>query len=75
MKREENNNKKNPKKNMKKVIVAYIIGFAILIYFIYAIIQLIKQPTDVFMIEEGKLEESENAVRICYKRRNCCTRK
>ncbi len=51
-----------PKKNMKKVVMAYFIGLIILIYFIYAIIQLIKQPTDVFMVENGSLSEEESAV-------------
>lgn len=53
------------KKNMKKVSIAYGIGIVILIYFVYCIIQLIKQPTDVIAIENGKLSEEENAVRIC----------
>lgn len=48
------------KKNMKKVTFAYIIGLIILVYFVYAIIQLIKQPTNVFMIENGSLSEEES---------------
>lgn len=50
------------KKNMKKVTIAYIIGLMILIYFVYSIIQLIKQPTDIITIENGGLSEEENAV-------------
>lgn len=53
---------KAPKKNMKKIAIAFIAGLIILIYFVYAIIQLIKQPTDVFMIENGSLSEEESAV-------------
>ena len=56
------NNEDMPKKNMKKVTIAYIIGLAILVYFVYSIIQLIKQPTDVFVIENGSLSQEENAV-------------
>lgn len=56
------NSKVVPKKNMKKVTFAYIIGLIILVYFVYAIIQLIKQPTDVFVIENGSLSEEESAV-------------
>lgn len=63
------------KKNMKKVTIAYGIGFIILIYFVYCIIQLIKQPTNVIAIENGNLSEEENAVRLCDKRRNGCTRR
>ena len=50
------------KKNMKKVMIAYSIGIIILIYFVYCIIQLVKQPTDVIAIENGNLSEEENAV-------------
>lgn len=57
-----NKNKKTQKINMKKVRIAYVIGLIILIYFVYAIIQLIKQPTDVFVIENGSLSEEENAI-------------
>lgn len=38
------------------------IGILILIYFIYAIIQLVKQPTDTFMVENGKLSQEESAI-------------
>lgn len=55
------NNKVTPKKNMKKVAIAYIVGLIVLVYFVYSIIQLIKQPTDVFMIENGSLSEEESA--------------
>lgn len=56
------NNKVVPKMNMKKVTIAYVIGLIILVYFVYAIIQLIKEPTGVFMIENGSLFEEESAV-------------
>ncbi len=62
------------KKNMKKVTIAYGIGIILLIYFVYCIIQLIKQPTNVIAIENGNLSEEENAVRLCDKRRDRCTR-
>ena len=66
MKKVDKNNIPNTenikKKNNKKVIIAYGIGIIILIYFVYSIIQLIKQPTDVIAIENGNLSEEENAV-------------
>ena len=63
------------KKNIKKVTFAYLIGIIILIYFVYCIIQLIKQPTDIIAIEKGKLSQEESTTRICNKARNGCTRK
>lgn len=54
--------KEKPKMNMKKVMICYIVGLIILIYFVYAIIQLIKQPTDVFMIENGELSKEESVI-------------
>ncbi len=51
-----------PRKNMKKVTFFYVVSLIVLVYFVYAIIQLIKQPTDIFMIENGSLSEEESAV-------------
>ncbi len=51
-----------PRKNMKKVTFFYVVSLIVLVYFVYAIIQLIKQPTDIFMIETGSLSEEESAV-------------
>lgn len=69
MKKVDKNNIPNTenikKKNKKKVAIAYGISIIILIYFVYCIIQLIKQPTDVIAIENGNLSEEENAVRVC----------
>lgn len=53
------------KKNKRKIVIAYSVGIIILIYFVYCIIQLIKQPTDVIAIENGNLSEEENAIRVC----------
>lgn len=79
MKKVDKNNIPNTenikKKNNKKVIIAYGIGIIILIYFVYSIIQLIKQPTDVIAIENGNLSEEESAVRLCNKGRNSATGK
>lgn len=61
MKKTSKNNKVQ-KINMKKVRIAYIIGLVVLVYFVYAIIQLIKQPTDVFVIEKGSLSEEESTI-------------
>ncbi len=62
MKKIGKNDNITPKKNMKKVITAYIISLIVLVYFVYAIIQLIKNPTDVFMIENGGLSLEESAL-------------
>jgi len=48
--------------NNKKKVLAYILGFLVLVYFTYAVIQLIKQPTDIFSIENGSLLQEESAV-------------
>jgi len=56
------NTEKIRKKNKKKVVIAYCISTIMLIYFVYCIIQLIKQPTNVIAIENGNLSEEENAV-------------
>ncbi len=53
-------NKKSEKKN--NITIFYLIGIVILIYFVYAIIQLIKQPTNIFVIENGSLSEEESVV-------------
>lgn len=70
-----NQTQKGKKKNTQKISIAAIVGILILVYFIYAIIQLVKQPTDTFVIENGKLSQEESAIRICDTSRNCCTRK
>jgi len=50
------------KKNMKKIVIVGGIAMVILIYFIYCIVKLIQQPTDTFLIEEGKLYSEESAI-------------
>ena len=63
--------KENRKKNVKKVkkratqnkkIVIYITLIAIMIYVAYAIYLLVKQPTNIFTIEEGKLYQEETDI-------------
>lgn len=58
----KNINKSIPKKNIKKVTILFFIALIALVYFVYAIIQLIRQPTDIYMIENGSLSEEESAV-------------
>lgn len=65
-----NNRKLKRKKNIKKVTIAYLVGLAILIYFVYSIIQLIRQPTDVIAIENGSLSEEEHAVGYVIREEN-----
>ena len=57
-----NNDNKIPKTNKKKVGLVLIIMLIIVICFSYSIVQLIKHPTDTFMIENGKLSQEETVV-------------
>ena len=60
-KQKENKNTKTKMKFDKKVII-YIAIFLVVIYLIYTIYLLIKQPTDVFTIEEGTLYSEETDI-------------
>ena len=53
--------KKKSKVN-KKIVISSIILLILLIFFIRNIYLLIKEPTNIFIIEEGKIEEEEAAV-------------
>ena len=48
-------------RNGKKIFIFLLFGI-VLIYFIYVIFLLIKQPTDIFTIEEGKLYQEETDI-------------
>lgn len=50
------------KRNTKKISIVSAIGIVVLLYFAYSIIQLVKQPTDTFLMEEGKLSQEESAI-------------
>ena len=52
--------KKQKSKNIK-LLIALIIILLILIFFIKNIYELIKEPTNIFIIEKGKIELGENA--------------
>lgn len=47
--------------NYKKII-AYLLLLVFIIYLIYTIYLLVKQPTNVFTVEEGKLYEEETCI-------------
>ena len=49
-------------KNKKNTAILYIAFIAILFYIAYAIYLLVKQPTDIFTIEEGKLYQEETDI-------------
>ena len=49
-------------KNKKNTAMLYIAFIAILFYIAYAIYLLVKQPTDIFTIEEGKLYQEETDI-------------
>ena len=46
----------------KKKIIVYLVLIAISIYVVYALYLLVKQPTNVFTIEEGKLYQEETNI-------------
>lgn len=52
----------NEKKKINKKVLIYVIIALVTIYLIYTIYLLIKQPTDIFMLEEGTLYSEETAV-------------
>lgn len=54
--------RKKPKYNKKYNILIVVAALIILIYIIYAIVKLIKSPTDVFIIDYGKVSLEESAV-------------
>ena len=60
-KQKENNHTKKQIKFNKKMIM-YIAIFLVIIYLIYTIYLLIKQPTDIFTIEEGTLYSEETDI-------------
>ena len=60
-KQKENKNTK-PKMKFNKKVIIYIAIFLVVIYLIYTIYLLIKQPTDVFTIEEGTLYSEETDI-------------
>ena len=49
-------------RNKQKLLIISIVGLIIVIYFVYSIIKLIQQPTDIFVVENGKISEEETAV-------------
>ncbi len=58
--KEEKDSKRNIKLNKK--IIIYIAIFLVVIYVIYTIYLLIKQPTDIFTLEEGTLYSEETDI-------------
>ena len=48
------------KKETAKKTIIIILGIVILIYVIYCIYKLIREPTDTFTLEEGKLYSEES---------------
>ena len=56
------NKQKKSSKNLKKKMALYIVLVLILCYIIYTLYLLIKQPTDTFTVEEGKLYQEETDI-------------
>ena len=59
---EKQNEGKTTKRKFDKKIMIYIVIFLVVIYLIYTIYLLIKQPTDIFTLEEGTLYSEETNV-------------
>ena len=59
--KQEKQKEKKQNKNVKK-IVFYVLGVIVAIYIIYIIYLLIKEPTNVFTVEEGELYQEETSV-------------
>lgn len=60
-KQKELNKQKNKKVNYKKIVIAAI-SIIIIGYLVYTIYLLIKEPTNVFTVEEGKLYQEETDI-------------
>lgn len=53
------------KKKLHKIVIVGVI-IAIVIYVLTMIYRLIKEPTNIFMVENGKLYLEEDSVRLYY---------
>lgn len=63
VKKPDNKNKKiKVKPELKKKIILYIVLIAVVLYVVYTIYLLIKQPTNVFTVEEGTLYQEETDI-------------
>lgn len=60
--KETNKKMKSSSSLQKKKVLIYIALIGFLIYIAYAIYLLVKQPTDVFTVEEGKLYQEETDI-------------
>lgn len=60
--KEKETEKLNRKKVNKKKIILYAVGLAIVIYLLYTIYLLIKEPTNIVTVEEGKLYQEETDI-------------
>ncbi len=59
---EEINQQPKEKRIHKEKLILYFVLFLILIYVFYTMYLLIKQPTNIFTIEEGKLYQEETVI-------------
>ena len=59
--KQEKQKEKKQNKNVKKIVL-YVLGVIVAIYIIYIIYLLIKEPTNVFTVEEGELYQEETSV-------------
>lgn len=67
MKKRVTNEKANlhtTKKFLNKKVVVFCFIIVVAIYIIFTIYKLIKEPTNIFVVENGKLYLEEDAVRL-----------
>lgn len=62
------NKKENAKMSQKKKLLVYFVFIIIAIYILYTIYLLIKQPTAIFTVEEGKLYQEETDIGYVIRR-------
>ncbi len=50
------------KKNKSKIIIIVLVIIAVSVYFLLSTVKLIQQPTDTFVVENGKVSQEETAI-------------
>lgn len=50
----------------RKLSLICLIFLILIIYCVYKVVALIKNPTDTFSVEQGKIYQEESTVRIYY---------
>ena len=59
---------RNKTKKTKYSAVFVIFLIIIIIYAVYSIFELVKEPTNIFVVENGQISLEEETVRLYYKK-------